>query len=464
MNGPIWCPGTESNRHDSFESRDFKSRASASFATRAGEEVIEKYYISWLLRTWISGTPLASRLQFRAMRKSRYLLFLFVIALLSASATSRPDQFTPLVVSALTNNTRPFQGTDGRVHLVYELVLTNTSPTPATLKKIEVLDGANSSKPLATYEGQELLLCLRTTGRLTAENPTIEFNSTRLFLIDLALDPAVALPAHLLHHIEVLGAVSPGPKPAPPVLLSYTVAPLDIFHKLPVISAPLSGKGWVSFNGCCGAASIHRSSGLSVNGKIYFAQRYAIDWMRLDDGGRFVHGDSSDVHNYDSYGADVLAVADGTVVETLNDLDDQKPGTLPDPKTITLENVDGNHVVLDLGDGVFAFYAHLEKGSVMVTAGNRVKRGQLLGKLGNTGNTSAPHLHFHLMESPSVLGSNGIPYLIDSFAIAGQVPAADFAAASGVEGDWGKGLLHNPNPRHSQFPLDLDIVDFGSVK
>jgi hypothetical protein len=68
------------------------------------------------------------------------------------------------------------------------------------------------------------------------------------------------------------------------------------------------------------------------------------------------------------------------------------------------------------------------------------------------------------MESPSVLGSNGIPYLIDSFAIAGQVPAPDFAAASGVEGDWGKGLLHNPNPRHNQFPLDLDIVDFGSVK
>src|SRR6266851_7443569 len=85
---------------------------------------------------------------------------------------------------------------------------------------------------------------------------------------------------------------------------------------------------------------------------------------------------------------------------------------------------------------------------------------RVLGKLGNTGNTSAPHLHFHLMESPSVLGSNGIPYLIDSFAIAGQIPAAGFAAATGVEGNWSKGLLSNPNPRHDQFPLDLDIVDF----
>lgn len=350
------------------------------------------------------------------------------------------------------------------MHLVYELVLTNTSPTPAFLTEIEVLDGSNPSKVLASYDGQGLLSCLRTTGRITTENPTIEFNSTRLFLVDLSLDPAIALPEHLMHHIELLGAPSPGPKPTTPVLLNYTVAPLDIYRKLPVISAPLSGKNWVAVNGCCGADSIHRSSNLSVNGGIYFAQRFAIDWMRLDESGRFVQGDASNVHNYHSYGADVLAVADGTVVETLNNLDDQKPGTLPDPKTITLENVDGNHVVLDLGDGVFAFYAHLQKGSVRLASGDRVKRGQVLGKLGNTGNTSAPHLHFHLMESPSVLGSNGIPYHIDSFALAGQVSAADFAAATGVEGNWSQGLLQNPNSRRNQFPLDLNVVDFSPLK
>ena len=398
------------------------------------------------------------------MRIQRRLPLLFVIALLSAHASSRPDQFTPLVASALTKNTRPFLGTDGRVHVVYELVLINTSPTPATLKKIEVLDGSDSSKVLGSYSGQELLSCLRSTGRVPAENPTIEFNSTRLLLIDLSLDPAIALPEHLMHHIELLGAPSPGPKPATPVLLSYTVAPLEISRKLPAIGAPLSGKHWVAVNGCCGADSIHRSSSLSVNGGIYFAQRFAIDWMRLDEAGRFVHGDPADVHNYDSYGADVLAVADGTVVETLNDLDDQKAGTLPDPKTITLQNVDGNHIVMNLGDGVFAFYAHLQKNSVRVSPGERVKRGQILGKLGNTGNTSAPHLHFHLMEGTSVLGSNGIPYQIDSFSITGRVSAADFAAASGVEGDWNKGLFPNLSPRHNQFPLDLDIVDFSSAK
>jgi hypothetical protein len=230
-----------------------------------------------------------------------------------------------------------------------------------------------------------------------------------------------------------------------------------------VIGPPLSGKGWAAVNGCCEAAGVHRSAGLAVNGKLYFAQRFAIDWMRLDEAGRLVHGDPSDVHSYPDYGADVLAVAHATVVDTVNTLEDQKPGTLPDPKMITIQNVDGNHIVLDLGGGVFALYAHLQKGSVKVAKGEQVKRGQVLAKLGNTGNTSGPHLHFQLMEEPSALGSNGIPYVIDSFRLAGQISVAAFAAAPGVEGDWGKGMLPTSDARHEQFPLDLNILDFPSA-
>ena len=152
------------------------------------------------------------------------------------------------------------------------------------------------------------------------------------------------------------------------------------------------------------------------------------------------------------------------MVEILDDLADQLPGRLPDPKTITLANVDGNHVVLDLGNGVFAFYAHLQKGSVRVALGRGVKRGQVLGKVGNTGNTSGPHLHFHLMESPSVLGSNGLPYVIDSFTFTGQIPEAKFAAAPDVQGDWGNVFFAKPSDRGGQFPLNLNSVDFHPLK
>jgi hypothetical protein len=72
-------------------------------------------------------------------------------------------------------------------------------------------------------------------------------------------------------------------------------------------------------------------------------------------------------------------------------------------------------------------------------------------------------VHFHLMDGSSVLGSSGLPYVIDSFVYAGQVPAAEFAPASGVEGDWSKALLTTPNPRRGQFPQDLAVVTFSRL-
>jgi murein DD-endopeptidase MepM/ murein hydrolase activator NlpD len=154
---------------------------------------------------------------------------------------------------------------------------------------------------------------------------------------------------------------------------------------------------------------------------------------------------------------------DGFAVAKVNgvpDLDDQQPGKLADPNTISIDTVNGNHVVLDIGGGYFAFYAHLQKNSVTVHVGDQVKKGAVLGKLGNSGNTSGPHLHFHIMTGPSVLGSNGVPYVIDTFNLAGQLDIAAFDAAPDLTGNWGKGLLSNPERREREFPLHLNIIDF----
>jgi Peptidase family M23 len=368
------------------------------------------------------------------------------------------DRFTPVVVSTLTSTATPVLGTDGEQHIVYELVITNTNGTPATLNKVSVLDASDQSKVIASFQGKDLLSRLRLVLGGAAKSPNIEQSTTRLFLIDISLPADAPIPSRLTHRFDLLAGA--GPASASAVALDYVAAPIDIARKLRVISPPLRGQHWVDTNGCCAPGGVHRASGLPVNGDIYFAQRFAIDWMQLDNAGRLVHGDSADVRNYTCYGADILAVADGNVIETQNDLDDQKPGTLPDPKTITIDNVDGNHVILDLGDGVYAFYAHMQKDGVAVHVGDHVKRGQVLGKLGNTGNTSAPHLHFQLMDGPSALGAQGIPYVIDAFQLAGEVNKAQFDAAPGVEGDWSKGLLPAPSPRQNQFPMDLNVVNF----
>jgi len=396
------------------------------------------------------------------MRSTFTALLLAAAVVAHAGATT--DRFTPLVVSTLTANVRPFPGTDGKTHLVYELVLTNASATTATLEKVEVVDASNSSNALASYSGADLLSRLRTVGAAKVTTPTVEASGTRLLLIDFPLEPSTRVPSRLMHKVQLLGPVIPSRQPQPPAAMSYTVAPIEINAKLPTIAPPLAGDGWVAVNGCCDDVGVHRPGSLACNGGVYFAQRFAIDWMKLNQAGQLAEGDGTDVHQYPAYGADVLAVADGTVVDTLNSLDDQEPGTLPDPKTINMQNVDGNHIVIDLGDGVYAFYAHLQKGSVQVSPGDRVKRGQVLAKLGNTGNTSGPHLHFHLMEGASVLCSNGIPYTIDSFAMTGQISLSDFAKATGVEGDWSKGMFPTASSPREQYPMDLNIVNFPASK
>jgi len=82
---------------------------------------------------------------------------------------------------------------------------------------------------------------------------------------------------------------------------------------------------------------------------------------------------------------------------------------------ITLETIGGNHVILDLGGGRFTFYAHMQPASLRVKVGEKVRRGQVLGLVGNSGNSTAPHLHFHLTDANSPLESEGLPYVFESF-------------------------------------------------
>jgi hypothetical protein len=400
------------------------------------------------------------------MHNLRFKFFCVVVVIAlnaaPAEAGASGDVFTPVIASTLSSEAHPIRGTDGAYHVVYELQLTNTKSVPATVQKIEVLAGSTGSQTIASFSGADLIKHLRTLAPQPATDAVIEPNGSRLFYIELAFQNGGSVPKLLEHHLYLIGAPNPGPaKPAP---MDYMVAPLTVANAKPIIiGPPLAGAGWIAANGCCNSDITHRGSVQSVNGALYDSQRFAIDWMRLDEQGRIVHGNESDVHNYPDYGADVIAVANAKVVSVLNDLDDQVPGRLPEPSSITIETVDGNHIVLDLGGGRFAFYAHLQKNSIKVHPGDAVKKGAVLAKLGNTGNTSAPHLHFHIMNRPSPMAADGIPYLIDAFDFSGQIDIAAFEAAPGLAGDWAKGRIAKPERRAQQFPLNLNIINFATA-
>ncbi len=135
---------------------------------------------------------------------------------------------------------------------------------------------------------------------------------------------------------------------------------------------------------------------------------------------------------------------------------------MPDPADITLETVDGNHVILEIGDGVYAFYAHLGRGSVSVAEGDRVTAGQQIGTLGNSGNTSAPHLHLHLMTRSSALVADSIPYGLDAFTLEGRLDEETWSATDDLAGPWDVHPVDDPGGRSSQLPLDLSVVTFPS--
>ena len=386
-----------------------------------------------------------------------------------------PDAFTPLTVQPISQPTFPFPGTDGKYHLAFDVQLTNATKLPASLDAVEVVDGQDPTKVLVSFSGKQLVQpgcnygdCnrLRLLPAAPAGDLTIAPQTARSLLLDFALDTLAKFPKAVMLRLHGTGATTPSA--TDPVPMDILGNPFSISAGTPrVINSPLRGSNWVALNGCCDPGWAHRDAIIPANMKLNNSQRFAIDWIRTDDQGNFYTGDKNKNESYVAYGSPVYAVADGTVTSTLDDMEANAPGILPasDPvlaKQLTVENIDGNHIIMDLGDGVYAMYAHFIKGSLLVKPGDKVKKGQQIAKLGNTGNANAPHLHFQLMNGPSILEADAVPYVLDNFGYQGQVGNASvWDADNYLSGSFfGPDRLPASQPRTQQLPLLNAIVNF----
>ncbi|HVF71578.1 MAG TPA: M23 family metallopeptidase [Chthoniobacterales bacterium] len=155
-------------------------------------------------------------------------------------------------------------------------------------------------------------------------------------------------------------------------------------------------------------------------------EEFAYDIMKVGDKGRSYSGEGLKFSDYYAYGAPVLAAADGEVVEVVNDVpEDASAMRRPDETQEAYRNrligeqgkrlaggargIIGNCVILDHGNGEFSIYAHLQPGSVRVEKGQKVKAGDEMAKLGSSGNSTEPHLHFQVSNAPKALTAAGIP-------------------------------------------------------
>ncbi len=218
-----------------------------------------------------------------------------------------------------------------------------------------------------------------------------------------------------------------------------------------LIAPPVKGDRWWAANGPSNFDRHHRNAIIDFASKSYLAQRFATDWLTLGPDGLVFTGDGTRCSDYYCYGADLLAVANGTVIEARDGIPEGVPPN--NYAKTTIQNVFGNSVILDIGGGRYAAYAHIIPGTVSVRIGESVTQGQLIGKLGNSGNSTGPHLHFHLCNGQDGILSEGLPFSFASYDLLGSYKSDD---ALEIGKPWTPS--GSPQLRTAEMPLYEQVV------
>jgi Peptidase family M23 len=327
---------------------------------------------------------------------------------------ARAETILTPVTQSVSSPPRWYRGDDGRVHLQYELILTNTVPLSVDVTSLEV---RGSGRRIETLPGDHLAAAMTLLGSEVGATTQLPAATVGVVWIDLAFAFRRALPERVNHRLTV--DVGPGLPVGPTI--THTGGRATVSPQAPtVIAPPLRGGRWVAVGGPAGP---HRRALQAVDGHLRLGQRFAVDFAALLDAeGRTHSGDPAQNSSYFNYGEPVLAVGAGRVVEAVDRLPDQIPNqNVPIP----LAEAGGNEVILKLARGVFAGYGHLKPGTVRVRRGQRVRSGQVLGKLGNSGESTGPHLHFQLMNRPSFADADGLPFVLRRFRLGGFVPSLE---------------------------------------
>jgi hypothetical protein len=378
-----------------------------------------------------------------------------------------PLVLTPVAWSVIATPVFPVKGTDGRTHLAYELLFTNVSSRPASLTAIEVVDPTRNNQVVGankvlTITNQEVTTKFRhvalkqTTLDLADFSDRLEPGQSAYLYLDVTFNSLREVPRQIKHRVTVSQMDAQNRA----VLITGVGGLTTVSRREAIVlSPPLRGDRWVDGSGCCEIISPHRYTILPSNGTLRPAEKYAIDFVQLDAQGRAVVGDVKELKNWHFYGAEIVAAARGRVVEVVDNLRDEVPGQLPPDATAA--TAAGNHVIIDMGGGRYALYAHLIPGSVAVSVGESVARGQRLGLLGNSGNSDAPHLHFQVMDRPSALDANGLPFVFDRMEYQGRaVGTVDNLNTVLSTGGALEVNAAGRGPRRREMPLTKDVVGF----
>ncbi|HTE46045.1 MAG TPA: M23 family metallopeptidase, partial [Gemmatimonadaceae bacterium] len=265
---------------------------------------------------------------------------------------------------------------DSGAFLAYELHITNLTSASMTLRRVEILDvDANNAAVMSLADSVLLRAVARAVPVPPVQGAAAPAAADRLRIaaglrayayLWIPIDRNKT-PANLKHRLTFERADS--------TMETLDGAAITVERSAVAISPPLRGE-WAAFNGPSNASG-HRRLVLALDGHVASGQRFAIDFLQVDssNSSRRPGSDATKNANYYAYGNELLAVADGIVVATKDSIPENVPGANSRAVKIDLVTVGGNFVGIDIGQGKYALYAHVQPGSLRVKIGDRVKRG-----------------------------------------------------------------------------------------
>ncbi|MFA5331058.1 MAG: M23 family metallopeptidase [Methanoregula sp.] len=358
-------------------------------------------------------------------RKIAFLFVTFVIAVILAAGCTQtsqaPNDRQPATATLPVTITVPFGpipvvSTNG-VNIAYELEFSgmeNQSFAPETVEVLNADTGTVLYSPNASVLSRTAYpASVPPPTAAELQNGTAKLQKPRIS-IWFVVSPGT-VPDRLTHRVafnRTAEGLTPLVVTGGNVTVRKDLSPV-------VIGSPVKGPGWAIMETTSPVVH-HVTTQITMANVTRVPQRYAQDYILLDTTtGLPFSGNETIARDYYGFGKELYAVGNGTVVYVRDGVKDIEITTQKPP--VTVDSALGNGVVIDLGNKKYACYGHMVNGSVRVNVGDTVKEGQVIGLMGNTGNSDAPHLHFQVItDNPSVLGGEGYPIVYRSFTVTGR--------------------------------------------